>query len=76
MVDNFRSHGPIRDRIIDVLTFPGIVITRLFDLVSIHARSGSSEIWWAFFSSNSFFYAVVCYFVLDALHLPPEHSEF
>ena len=32
--------------------------------------------WWAFFFSNSFFYAVVCYFVLDVLHLPPEQSEF
>ena len=76
LVDNFRSYGPIRDGIIDVLTFPGFVITCLFDLVGVHVRSGSFEMWWAFFFSNSFFYAVVCYFVLDVLHLPPEHSEF
>jgi hypothetical protein len=75
LIDNLRSYGLTRDRIINVMTLPGLMITRLFDLVGIHARSGSSEAWWAFFFSNSFFYAVVCYFILDILHLPPEHIE-
>jgi hypothetical protein len=48
VIDNLRSYGLTRGRIINVITFPGLMITRLFDLVGIHARSGSSEAWWAF----------------------------
>ena len=75
LIDKLGPYSPIRDRVTDMLTFPGFIITRLFYLVGMHIGSGSSDLWWAFFLGNSFFYAVVCYFILDVLHLPPEFRE-
>src|SRR6266481_413695 len=68
LIDKFGPYSSIRDRITDVLTFPGLIIARLFYLVGGHIGSGSSELWWAFFLGNSFFYAVLCYFILDVFH--------
>src|SRR6266481_9208319 len=68
LIDKFGPYSSIRDQITDVLTFPGLIIARLFYLVGGHIGSGSSELWWAFFLGNSFFYAVLCYFILDVFH--------
>jgi hypothetical protein len=76
VIDKLQPYSSIRDRVTDVLTFPGFMIARLFYLVGIHTGSGNPDLWWAFFLGNSFFYAVLCYFILDVLHLPPEFSEF
>ena len=79
LIDKFGPYSSIRDRVTEILTFPGLIIARLFYLVGRHIGSGSSELWWAFFFGNSFFYAVLCYVMLDILHLPPEirdgHNE-
>jgi hypothetical protein len=76
LIDKFGPYSSIRDRITDVLTFPGLIIARLFQFVGIHTGGASADLWWAFFLGNSFFYAVLCYFILDVLHLPPEFREF
>ena len=76
LIDKLGPYSSIRDRVTDILTFPGFIIARLFYLVDIHIASGSSDLWWAFFVGNSFFYAVLCYFILDVLRLPPEFRQF
>ena len=49
VIDNLRSYGLTRDRIINVITFPGLMITRLFDLaaftqgVEVPRRGGPSS---------------------------------
>ncbi len=75
IADKFKPYSALRDRVTVVLTFPGFIVSHLFQLVSIHTTGVSDESWWLFFAGNSFFYAVVCYFVLDVLHLPPEFRE-
>ena len=75
LIDKLMPYSPIRDRATEVLTFPGFIIVRVFYLIGIHIGSGSSELWWAFFFGNSFFYAVLCYLLLDVLNLPPESRE-
>jgi len=78
-IDRLRPYSSIRDRIIDALTLPGILIARLFPLVGVHTGNGSSSlnsgVWWAFFLGNSFFYAALCYFILDVSHIPSERRE-
>ena len=76
LIDKLVPYSSIRDRVTEVLTFPGFIIVRVFYLMGFHIGSGSSELWWAFFFANSFFYAVLCYLILDVLHLPPESREF
>ncbi len=75
VLDKLGPYSSIRDRVTDFLTFPGFIIARLFYLWNIRPGSGGSAFWWAFFFSNSFFYAVLCFVILDILHLPPEFPE-
>ena len=49
LIDKFGPYSSIRDRVTEILTFPGLIIARLFYLVGRHIGSGSSELWWAFF---------------------------
>ena len=69
IVDKLKPYSPVRDWVTDVLTFPGFIMAHFFQLVNILGVSDDS--WWAFFLGNSFFYAVLCYFILNVLHLPP-----
>jgi hypothetical protein len=73
IADKIKPYSAFRDRLTDVLTFPGFVIAHFFKLVSILGVSDDS--WWAFFLGNSFFYAVLFYFILNVLHLPPKFRE-
>ena len=70
-----KPYSAFGDRVTDVLTFPGFIMARFFQPVSIHTVGVSDDSWWAFFLGNSFFYALFCYFVLDVLNLPPEFRE-
>ena len=75
IADRLKPYSAFGDRVADVLTFPGFIIAHFFQLVSIHGVGVGDDLWWGFFLGNSFFYAVVCYFVLNRLHLPPEFRE-
>lgn len=75
ILDKLQPYSTIRDSVTDVLTLPGSVVARLLYLVGSHTGSGTPDWWWAFFFGNTFFYAVLCFVVLDVLHLPPEFSE-
>ena len=70
IADRLKPYSALRDRVTHVLTLPGFIIAHLFKLVSIHTGGVGDDSWWLFFVGNSFFYAVVCYFILNALHLP------
>ena len=70
IADKLKPYSALRDRVTEVLTFPGFVIAHLVQLVGIQTGGTGDESWWLFFVVNSFFYAVVCYFVLGVLHLP------
>jgi hypothetical protein len=75
IADKIKPYSAFRDRLTDVLTFPGFVIAHFFKLVSTHTVGVSDDSWWAFFLGNSFFYAVIFYFILNVLHLPPRVRE-
>ena len=75
IADRMKPYSAFGDRVTDVLTFPGFIMARFFQPVSIHTVGVSDDSWWAFFLGNSFFYALFCYFVLDVLNLPPEFRE-
>jgi hypothetical protein len=75
IADKIKPYSAFRDRLTDVLTFPGFVIAHFCKLVSTHTVGVSDDSWWAFFLGNSFFYAVIFYFVLNVLHLPPRFRE-
>ena len=75
IADKIKPYSAFRDRLTDVLTFPGFVIAHFFKLVSTHTVGVSDDSWWAFFLGNSFFYAVLFYFILNVLHLPPRVRE-
>ena len=69
IADKIKPYSAFRDRLTDVL------IAHFFKLVSTHTVGVSDDSWWAFFLGNSFFYAVIFYFILNVLHLPPRVRE-
>lgn len=75
ILDKLQPYSTIRDSITDVLTLPGSVVARLLYLVGSQTGSGTPDWWWAFFFGNTFFYALLCFIVLDVMNLPPEFSE-
>jgi hypothetical protein len=75
ILDKLQPYSTIRDSITDMLTFPGTAVARLLYFVGSQTGSGTPDWWWAFFVGNTFFYAVLCFIVLDVLNLPPEFSE-
>ena len=75
ITDRLKPYSALRDRVTDLLTFPGLIIAHLFQVVSIHTVGVDDESWWAFFLGNCFFYAALFYFILDNRHLPPEFRD-
>lgn len=76
ILDKLQPYSTIRDSITDVLTLPGSAVARLLYLVGSHTGSGTPDWWWAFFFGNTFFYAVLCFIVLDVLNLPRSFPSY
>ena len=74
IADRMKPYSAFGDRVTDVLTFPGFIMARFFQPVSIHTVGVSDDSWWAFFLGNSFFLCALLLLCSGCVESPPRVS--